>query len=296
MKILFISKYKWPRVGGVEKHIEAISHKLYALRYKTKTIKTKIISGEDIKQPHIKIIGLFYIWFWFLKNYRLILNSDIIHIHDVFIWYLPFRFLFFWKKVYITFHGWEGKFPIPYWNILNKKLAYYLTSGNICVGKYIEKYYGIKSDFVIYGGVEKTQKLQELKNQNKQKKENTIVWLGRLEKDTGLLEFLSWSSRLVYGYRGYRIIFVGDGNLRKECQKYGKVIKKVKDPEKYLISSEYCAPSGYLSYLEAKNMGCKIMTFAHNKLKEDYWKEIKRMKTVPGWDDVLKVYLKLWQI
>lgn len=265
MKILFISHHKHPRIGGVERHLQAISQKLYALGY-----KTKIISEEDIKQPHIKIVGLLYIWFWFLKNYKLILNSDIIHIHDVFVWYLPFRFIFFWKKVYITFHGWEGKYPIPFWNILNKRVANKLTNGSIAVGKYIEKYYGITATHIIYGGVSKTQKLK------KSKIPNTIVWLGRTDKDTGYLEFRKWLN----------------SNTAKRFKV--KYITNVKNPEKYLKTAEYCAPSGYLSYLEAKNFGCKILTFPTNPLKVDYWNEIEKLKKIPTWEEVADVYISLY--
>ncbi|MDP2685148.1 MAG: hypothetical protein Q8P20_09015, partial [bacterium] len=97
MNILFIAKHKWPRIGGVERHTKAICHKLYALGH-----KTTIISEEDINPPQSKIFGLLYIWYWLFKNRELITRSDLVHIHDVFIWYLPFRFLFPRKRVFIT--------------------------------------------------------------------------------------------------------------------------------------------------------------------------------------------------
>ena len=148
MKILFISHYAWPHVGGVEKHVERVTSELYK-----KGHEVKIISEEDIKFPHIKFCGLLYIWFWLFKNRKLIENADVVHVHDVFIWYLPFRFLYPGKKVFTTFHGWEGHYPIPFFNILQKRIASKLSWGTIAVGKYIEKYYGIKVDKIIYGGV-----------------------------------------------------------------------------------------------------------------------------------------------
>lgn len=263
MNILFISHHKWPHVGGVEVHIRELSEELSKKNYKVTTI-----SEEDIKQPKIKFFGLLYIWFWFLKNIGLIIKSDIVHIHDVFIWYLPFRFLFPFKKVFITFHGWEGKYPIPMYNIVNKKIANKLTNGSIAVGRYIEKYYGIKSNYIIHGAVNKI-------NTNKYKKtKNTIVWLGRKDKDTGYLEFQKW--------------------LEKHPRLKVKYITNEPNPEKYLITSEYCAPSGYLSYLEAKNYGCKILTFPNNPLKVDYWDKIKKEK-ITTWDNITNFYIKLWQ-
>jgi glycosyltransferase involved in cell wall biosynthesis len=267
MEILFLSKYPTSHIGGVERHIRAVGDRLQVTGHRVTTI-----SEEQIRPPHKKIIGLLYIWYWIFKNRKLITDSDIVHIHDVFIWYLPFRVLFPKKKVYITFHGWEGKFPPTAWSIFNKRIANKLTNGSIAVGKYIEKWYGIKANHIIYGGVNPT----SLKLRGAQKIKNSIVWLGRQEADTGINEFKEWLSKQKINYK---VIYVTN----------------VTNPEKYLQTAEYCVPSGYLSYLEAKNMGCKIMTFANNPLKEDYWNEIKLLKSIPKWDDVVDVYLKLWE-
>lgn len=146
MKILFLARYKWPHIGGVEKHIQRVASSLKRLGH-----KIIIISEEDIKYPHIKFLGLLYIWLWLFKNRKLIEQADIVYCHDVFIWYLPFRFLYPSKPVYTTFHGWEGIWPIPPKNVLLKRLAAKLSWGTIAVGKYIEKYYGIRADKIIYG-------------------------------------------------------------------------------------------------------------------------------------------------
>jgi len=266
MNILFISKHKSPHIGGVEKHILEVSKNL-----KQKGHNIRIISEEDIKPPQIKILGLLYIWYWLFKNRHLIARCHLVHIHDVFIWYLPFRFLYPKKPVFITFHGWEGKYPIPMWNILNKRIAAKLSTGSIAVGKYIEKYYGIKVNKIIYGAT-------TLIHINRVEKiKNSIVYLGRQGSDTGYLEFLDW--------------------LKIHGQKMKvKFINKSKNPEKFLRTAEFCVPSGYLSYLEAKSMDCKIMTFANNPLKVDYWNEVKKLKSIPTWEDITEIYLKLWNL
>ena len=147
MKILFLTRRAWPQIGGVEKHVREVS-----LRLEKKGHKVRVISEKDIKYPHIKFIGLLYIWYWLFRNRRLIKNSDIIHCHDVFIWYLPFRFWYPGKPVYTTFHGWEGQWPLPLKNILFKRLVSRLSWGTIAIGSYIEKYYGIKANKILYGG------------------------------------------------------------------------------------------------------------------------------------------------
>lgn len=262
MNILFISHHKYPHIGGVEKHVKEITEILVKDGH-----FVKIVSEEDIKQPKIKFFGLIYIWFWFFKNIFLIKKSDVVHIHDVFVWFLPFRFLFPFKKVFVTFHGWEGKYPIPMYNIINKKIANKLTNGSIAVGKYIEKYYGIKANYIIHGAV------KTVNNTRNNKTKNSIVWLGRKDIDTGYLEFQRW--------------------LTKQKNKYTvKYITNEPNPEKHLKTAEYCAPSGYLSYLEAKNFGCKILLFPNNQLKKDYWNEVK--EEVITWNNVTDKYLKLW--
>ncbi len=278
MKILFLARHKLPHVGGVERHIERITKSLRKRRH-----KIIIVSKENIKYPHVKFLGLFYIWFWLFKNRGLIEQSNIIHCHDVFIWYLPFRFIYPSKPVYTTFHGWEGIYPIPLKNILIKRLSAYLSWGNICVGKYIEKYYGIRADIITYGGIEKTGNLRI------EKIKNLIVYVGRLEKDTGVPQFLKW----LKGNKKHKIDFCGDGSLRKECEKYG-VVHGFVDPKPFLARAEHCVPGGYLSYIEAKSYECKIKVFWNNPLKKDYWREIQKVSKFPTWDKIANEYISLY--
>ena len=286
MKILFLAQHKWPHVGGVEKHIGEVSKWLrFSSAIKVKGGRVTIISSEDIKYPKIKYLGLLYIWYWLWKNRDIIKRSDLVHIHDVFIWYLPFRFIYPSKKVFTTFHGWEGIWPIPWKNILQKRIAAKLSAGTIAVGKYIEKYYGIKANHIVYGGTSII-RMAEVK-----KIRNSVVFLGRLEKDTGVLKFL----KRLDDFKYRNVTFVGDGPLRKMCEKYGKVIGFT-DPVPYLKKAEYCIPAGYLSYIEAKQFGCKILVFPNNPLKKDYWSEIEKNKTFPTWTDIANEYLTLYKI
>ncbi len=123
MQILMLSRFYFPHVGGVEKHIHEISKRLTKKGHKIEVIR--------VNYPKIKFIGLFVIWFQFIKQIRLIRKSDIVHIHDVFIWYLPFRLLFPRKKVFITHHGGQAVFPIPIKEIFIKRLASKLSNGTI---------------------------------------------------------------------------------------------------------------------------------------------------------------------
>lgn len=282
MKILFISHYCSPHIGGVEKHIEEISKRLRRLGHKV----TVIAKDHPIKYPNIKILGLLRIWLELFKLRKTIKESDIVHIHDVFLWYLPFKLLIPRKKVFMTFHGGQDVWPVSLKHKILYKLAEKLTKGSIAVGGFIEKHYQVKPKYVIYGGVD-----SDIKPPITSHRPPGIVWIGRLDKNTGILEFLSW---LKNNKRKLKVIFLGDGELRAECEKFGKVVGFVKNPTPYLKKAEIVVPVGYLSYLEAKQVGAKIKTFANTPIKKDYWRGIKKLNSIPIWDDVVNVYLKLW--
>lgn len=278
MKILFISRTTSPHVGGVERHIEKISELLTKSGHDIKTI-----SEDNIKYPHLKFLGLLYIWVWIFRNRNLITQSDIIHVHDVFIWYLPFKFFYKYKKFFVTIHGLEWATPLKKFSLLQKRMAVLLSNGSIGVGKFLEKYIGVKFNKIIYGGVSNIRKFDT-------KVRNSALYVGRLEKDTGLLEFL----RYLKSHPNLKVDFVGDGTLRKQCEKYGKVYGFC-DPTPFYRKAETVVPSGYLTYLEAKSYRAKIMTFYSTQLKKEYWEEIKKIKTFPTWDEVTAEYIKLWK-
>jgi len=278
MKILFFTRLFYPHIGGVEIHTQRICEELIKKGHKVTVITIRFddslcfsdkIHGIKVKrfiQPKIKFIGLFYTWFWLLRNIRLIKESDIIHIHDVFIWYIPFRFLFPRKKVFVTFHGWEGRYPIPINNRFQKKVAEYLSSGVICVGEYIKKHYGLKKvDFVVYGAV-------DLPKSVSKKDPKKIVYVGRLEKDTGLPIFLEGFKKMikVSEFRDFNIDFCGDGSLSSECGVLGKV-HGFCNPKPFLEKASICFASGYLTVLEGFANRCSVFVAYDNELKKDYF-------------------------
>lgn len=272
MRILFFTRMYQPNVGGVEKHISEISKRLIKKEHNVTIVTTKYdksLSSRELidnvnvirfSQPKLKYLGLIYTWFWLLFNVNLISNNDIVHCHDVFIWYLPFRILFPNKLVFTTFHGWEGKYPPPVTSIVDKIVSSKLSWKNICVGKFIEKYFAVKADVISHGAT-------YIPNNIQKKVDKSIVYIGRLEKDTGLPILLKVLKKL----KDYKVEFCGDGSLKNECRKYGKVNGFV-DPNPYLSKAEICFPSGYLSILEGMAHKCLIVTAYDNKLKKDYFK------------------------
>ncbi len=160
MNILFLTRLYYPHIGGVEKHVREVSKRLLKRGHEVKIITEKfdpnlkrleIIDGIEVHRvpPGDK----WSTWKWMEENKQLLDWADVIHAHDVYFWLIPYKLLNPFKKTFVTFHGWEGKYPVPYKNIVVRKISEWLANGNICVGDYISKWYGTKADFVIYGGV-----------------------------------------------------------------------------------------------------------------------------------------------
>lgn len=280
MKILFLTRRTWPQIGGVEKHIHGISIVL-----KKRGYKVKVISEDDIKYPRIKFLGLLLIWIWLFRNRRLIEDADVVHCHDVYIWYLPFRYLYPKKPVFTTIHGLEWDNPLNPVSLWQKRLAVRSSSASIGVGKFLEKYLKTKFDLITYGAVNKVH--------GGFRKENKTVYVGRLEENTGLNKFLATIN-------GETVDFIGDGELRNKCEKYG-LVHGFTDPIPFYKNAQYCVSGGYLAALEALSYGCELKLFWNNKVKEDYWKmspftqrDVKSWAKEQTWKKLANEYLDLY--
>lgn len=276
MKILFLSRLFYPHIGGVEKHILEISRLLIkkgdkvtvvAERNSPRLKLNETVDGIEIfRIPTLKDDKLkkFIIWNWMWNNRRLIKNADVIHCHDVFFWYLPFRFLYFSKPIFTTFHGYEN-YPLKSKFILMHKIAEMLSSGNICVGDFMKKWYKTKPDFISYGGV------SEIKNQkSKIKNKNSALFIGRLDEQTGILTYVEAVKAIRKKIPNFDFLVIGDGKLKDKIDKEVKVYKPVDKASKYFKNYNFAFVSRYLSILEA--MAARRLVFAvyDNPLKEDY--------------------------
>jgi glycosyltransferase involved in cell wall biosynthesis len=286
MNTLFLTRIANPHVGGVERHIHEVKKIL------ERGGNVKVISEADIKYPKVIFFGLVYIWFWFFRNRKLIQKTDIVHIHDVFVWYLPFRFLYPNKRTVTTVHGLEFDNPTTVSSLIQKKLAVRLSDKSVGVGHFLEKYIGVKFNLISYGAAHFT-------NKKYKKIKNTVLYVGRLEENTGILSFLKWLDK----NPKYKVEFCGDGPLRSECEKYGKV-HGFCNPDQYYKKAEIAVPGGYLAALEALSFNCKLKLFWNNKIKEDYWKmspfyklkgdELKKWAKKQTWEKLANEYLDLY--
>lgn len=252
----------------------------------------EIIEGIKIVRfsyNKIKYFGLISIWLWLFKHRHMIKKADVVHCQDVFIWYLPFRFIYPKKKIFTTIHGFEWDDPLFKISLYQKRLAIKLSTRSIGVGKFLEKYLHVHFDLVTYGAANNMA-------QKETKKANSIVYVGRLEENTGVLKFLSW----LKSNPSYKVTFCGNGKERNNCEKYGTVYGFT-DPMPFYKPAKYCVPGGYLAALEALNAGCELKLFWNNKVKENYWKMspfIKKDATAwakkQTWEKLTDEYLNLY--
>ncbi len=288
IRILFLTRLYLPHQGGVERHIQQLIQHLPKSKYEITLVAEQDNETEKLieKMDGVTIYRIplpgqqsnkWSIWQWWWQHRSLLFESDIIHIHDVFFWILPF---FPWlkllrKKVFMTFHGYEGN-QNPRWN---QKwwhwLAGKLSNGNICIGSFHQPWYGVKPDIISYGAVEpidssKTKPPTHLSSPLK------IIFVGRLAEDTGLMTYLTALKKLNLDHKFHLDVYGNGSDLAKA--------KKLVEQQKLPVSFKGFIPSAeipwhryqlafvsqYLSILEAMSAGLPIIAYAGFELKYDY--------------------------
>ena len=283
MEIVFFSRRFYPQIGGVESHVLELCRKLVDHGHEITVITEYPLDHVEYKKlvdkfERINILRImgggegrlkkFRVWYKLFKIRKIIQNADIIHCHDVFFWYLPFRFIYLTKKVFTTFHGYEGICPPKKSAIIMRKISEKLSKGNICVGDYISKWYGTRPDFVIYGGVRITNDKLQITNNLIPR----ILLIGRLENDIGVQTY----SHALGLLKQKKIKFIfkacGEGVLAGKLKKYGKVYRFTKKINNIIKQSDIVFVSSYLLILEALIAKKIVIAVFENPLKEDYLK------------------------
>ncbi|MDO8621267.1 MAG: glycosyltransferase family 4 protein [Candidatus Levybacteria bacterium] len=288
MNILFLSRLFYPHIGGVEKHVLEISRELMKKGHRiiviTEQHDKNLKLEEEIEGIEVYRIPVgkdsffkkFRIWRQLWEFRKLIKNADIVHCHDVFFWYLPFRLLYPRKPVYTTFHGYET-YPIPKKAILVRKISEILSRGNICIGQFMKKWYGTKPTYVSYGGAKVSEKrpfgfAQGGQVKSEKQVERSAVFVGRLDEQTGFLTYLEAVKKIKKKFPDFKFTVFGDGKFNNKIGKDIDFRGFVGNYEKELPKFNFVFASRYLSILEA--MAAKRLVFAvyDNPVKEDYLK------------------------
>lgn len=362
MRILFLSPGFFPKIGGVEKHVLEVAVRLkrkgheitviteawdsftafgnirksgQASGYKSEKLEKKVksvyfdtyfVDGVKVVSFRFGNKGFFKkirIWFLLFKVFAEFKTADIIHCHDVFIWYLLMKFILPWKKVFTTFHGYES-YPIKKKAIIIRKISETLSIGSICVGDFMTKWYNAKPDYVIYGGV-------NVLKQNKEGSNYSAFFWGRLDEQTNIIEYCKAVEKIKEKIPKFEFVIAGKGKFEKYSKKCGKLLGFIKNPEEKARDYQLAFVSRYLSILEALAAKKPIFALYDNPLKQDYLemtpfrkyinilnnpqnlassvqfyysnKKIEQKKIEEGyawakkqtWDSVVLIYEKLWK-
>lgn len=321
--VVFLSRLYYPHVGGVEKHVEKLSDALVAKGYKVtiitemyrKNLKTKeLYRGVSIVRISVsksEFFKKFSVWFNLLKYLPLLIKADVIHCHDVFFWMLPYRLVFPLKKMYTTFHGYEGN-SIPSWRaIFMHRVSAALSNGNLCIGSFYKKWYGTTASQTSYGAVELLAKKSGIGyaleknvkkgNLNQTRKVFNILYIGRLVEEAGILVYLESLKQLNNKNTLLRLFVLGNGVLLKFCEQFAKKNKInahfegfESNADKYISNFDVCFVSRYLSILEALAQAKPVFAVYNNEIKKDYLVKtpFSRFITISGSaDDLTKELL-----
>ncbi|MBD3405009.1 MAG: glycosyltransferase [Candidatus Lokiarchaeota archaeon] len=283
MKILMISPLYYPSIGGVQKHVRKLSSLLHKRGVKVTVVAPQHTPNIPLKEKRdgIQIIripfgydsSLLRTYRWFIANREHFATFDIVHIHDpvpLVLWYLPLIFLNR-VPVYATFHGFERD-PIPFRFIILRKIARFLVQGTICIGRFIEQLYKVKCDKISIGAI--TPKI--IRVQEKQ----GIVFVGRLERDTGIFEYIEVMKILQEKYDiilDLTICGAGkeEDKIRTKAERMNLPVHfrgLVEDPSRYSAASKICFAGGFLSILESMLQGTPVLSIARTSLKYHYLK------------------------
>ena len=298
MRVVQVAPSFYPSKGGVETHVWQVSKELIQLGHQVsvltldsaslnlKLLQLKLLKNQELKLAQItpvlpklpvqtqlrSLAYKLFLWRQVIKLVSTLRSYDVIQVHDVAWWLLPI-WPFFKKKIFITFHGWEGVYPVPKKNIYQRRFFSRLARGVIHVGTFIQKFYGDRPDLVIYGGTSVDNLKFRIKNL-RFKIEN-VVFVGRLEKENELKKHLEFVKLLKNKYPNLNVIWVGDGRYRQRCQSLGQVTGMVGESTlaDYLKPADLVLASSYLSILKALVYGKLVVAFYGHRLKESYLKD-----------------------
>lgn len=273
-----------PCLGGVERHVFEVNKELISRGYAVTVITTsqekslpehEVIDGVEVYRLTFgKDLKKLQVWQWMFAH-RYLCKNVVVHVHDIAWWILPWMPIIF-KNFYITFHGWEGIYPVPLTNKLQRLIFSFCAKKTVHVGGYIQKFYWDKPNLVMFGAVHSYIKKQPIQLFSFKKSVLHFVFLGRLVAENELKKYFELLTILKNKGIKTKVTWVGDGLLRNECLQYGTVTGMVEDVAKYISDGDIIFANSYLALLEAQAQGKIIVSMYSHDLKKSY------LETYPG--------------
>lgn len=282
--VVHLSRLAPPHGGGVEKHLQKIIVELNRLGFSSTIITTQhnklLALDEKTQEYNIHRLAVsspnaikykLAIWSGLLKHFFLLKNADIIQIHDVFWWILPFLPFLSKKQIFMTFHGYENVEGPSRSQVFWHQIASKLTNGNLCIGGFHKLWYRVDPTAVSFGAITPKKTIAK-------KRKTSAIFVGQLRKDTGILEYLE-AIRIINDKRRKEISLevYGDGPLESKARsfvnKYDLPVKFhgwKKNASNKISEFSFAFASQYLSILESLVARTPVIAVAPTKFKRDY--------------------------
>ncbi len=298
MKIVHLTPLYYPHVGGIEKHLLLLNRELTRQGHAVTVITQLHEPGLSVLETHqdtkiIRITGFNFrttrfekivyklqIWKEIWKLRKVIAAADVVQIHDVFWWLLVILPFLDRKRIYITFHGYEGNDPPNARQIFWHQVAAWYTRANLCVGDFHAKWYKLQPSIVTYGAVEKTEETTEITHPKRAQSESnrpTIIYIGRLSEDSGIEAYLESLLQLKQKKIEVQLDIYGTGpkitEYKKFCAKHDLPVHffgAVENASQHLSKYDIAFVSRYLAILEALAANIPIIAQYNNEIKFDY--------------------------
>lgn len=307
IKVVHLARRYAPMIGGVEKHVTELNNELLKRDYKLTVIceqsKPELETFEIVDDVVVcrlpvcsenagsnfleKLKFKLKLWrsLWSLR--AVLFSADIIQIHDVFFWIMPF-WVFIYKKLHITFHGYKGNNKSYRIQAFWYQLASRLTRSNLCIGGFHKKWFGISADESSFGAVEfegldkshrplanslATNKITQKSHFSKRK----VAFVGRLELDTGISSYLQAWKIIQKTHPKVQLDIYGDGQLMEQSKQFASQNNLrvnfhgfSKNLEKILPAYDLIFTSGYLAIIESLVLGKPVIAYYGTEIKKDY--------------------------
>ncbi len=299
MHIIQITPSYAPNLGGVETHVLELTKELLRLGHQvtiitlqknSSTNQSSSRSGQITQgdyQPKVICLPVtssldkLPIWQAIYQLREIISSADVVQVHDVFWWILPL-----WpqlrKKIYTTFHGWEGIYPVSISAKLQRWLWSKMSVRTMHIGRWIQEFYLDYPDVVSYGAPPNLiRKLRQATSTSKLHLPLNIVFVGRLVSENEVAEYLIACQQLHKQGLNFNMTWVGDGLLRTECAQIGRVTGMVADVERYVSGADLVFANSYLSMLQVQAAGVVVCSVYSHMLKQRY------LETYPGFESLL---------
>ncbi len=233
MKIALVSPYDWAHLGGVNNHIQRLSHEFMGSGHRVAIIAPSSKPVEELDEPNLIVIGRpipvpiagsvarITLSFHRTRQVRAVLDEhefDVVHLHEPLFPFLPVTVLRYSNAVNVgTFHaytswskGYRSFRPLlkRWFRRLHGKIAVSRPAAEV-VRHYFPGYYNIIPNGIdtrhFSADVSPIERFDDGKL--------NILFVGRMEKRKGLQHLLSAYGRIKWEYPQSRLIVVGPGKL-----------------------------------------------------------------------------------